>query len=213
MVIKQFLTGGDRNFGYLVADEINKLALIIDPSYAPNQLVQFANQKGYRIKYIFNTHDHFDHTNGNKVIGKLTGIKPLMFGDKDPNTGLKATDGVIFELGNLKITIIHTPGHTSDSICIYVGDAVFTGDTLFVGKVGGTGFGKDAKDEFKSLHDKLLTLPDATRVFPGHNYGVVPESTILNEKKTNPFILQPDFESFLELKRNWAEYKRIHGID
>ena len=212
MVIKQFLVGGDRNFGYLVADENEKMALAVDPSYSPEQLVNFSNQKGYQIKYIFNTHNHYDHTNGNKMIEKLTGIKPLMFEDKDPDSGLRITDGVVLELGNLKITIIHTPGHTPDSICIYVGDALFTGDTLFVGKVGGTGFGQDARDEYHSIHDKLLTLPEATRVFPGHNYGVAPESTILNEIKSNPFLLQPDFDSFVNLKKNWAEYKRIHGI-
>jgi hydroxyacylglutathione hydrolase len=212
MFIKQFLTGGDRNFAYLAADEIEKLAIIIDPSYSPRQLVDFANKQRYQIKFIFSTHNHYDHTNGNKEIEKLTGVKPLMFEDRDAKSGTKIIDGALLELGKLKITIIHTPGHTTDSICIYIGDAVFTGDTLFVGKVGGTGLGKDARDEYNSLHDKLLILPDSTRVFPGHNYGVAPESTILHEKKTNPFLIQPDLDAFIDLKRNWAEYKRIHGI-
>ncbi len=213
MFVKQFLTGGDRNFGYLAADDSTKLAVIIDPSYSPEHIFNFAEEKDYKIEYVFNTHNHYDHTNGNDTIMKLTGIHPLMFGDKDPKSGVTISDGSKFPLGNLNIKIIHTPGHTSDSICIYIGDAVFTGDTLFVGKVGGTGFGADAKAEYNSLHNKLMTLSISTRVFPGHNYGVSPESTILNERKTNPFLLQPDFTSFIDLKKNWLEYKSIHGIE
>jgi len=210
--VKQFLTGGDRNFGYLVADESTKLAVIVDPSYSPKLIYDFAKDNGYEIKYIFNTHNHYDHTNGNNVIKKLTGICPLLIGDKDSKSGIIISDGSHFPLGDLNIKIIHTPGHTNDSICIYIGDAVFTGDTLFVGKVGGTDFGANAHAEYNSLFNKILKLPDSTRVFPGHNYGILPESTISNEKETNPFLLQSDIESFIDLKKNWLEYKRIHGI-
>lgn len=212
MFVKQFLTGGDRNFGYLAADDSTKLAVVIDPSYSPELIYNFAKENNYKIKYIFVTHDHYDHTSGNDEIMKLTGILPLLFGDKDPKTGLAVTDGAEFSLGNLKIKILYTPGHTNDSICVYIGDAVFTGDTLFVGKVGGTDFGAQARTEYDSLHKKLMTLPDSTRVFPGHNYGIAPDSTIAHEKKTNPFLLRPDIESFIDLKKNWGEYKRIHGI-
>ena len=212
MFVKQFLTGGDRNFGYLVADESTKLTVIIDPSYSPKLIYDFAKDNGSEIRYIFNTHNHFDHTNGNNVIKKLTGICPLLFGDKDSKSGITISDGSHFPLGDLNIKIIHTPGHTHDSICIYIGDAVFTGDTLFVGKVGGTDFGTNAQSEYNSLFKKLLKLPDSTRVFPGHDYGILQESTIINEKETNPFLLQPDIESFIDLKKNWLEYKRIHGI-
>jgi len=143
---------------------------------------------------------------------KLSGVLPLLYGDKDTKTGVSVLDDAVFPLGNLEIKILYTPGHTNDSICIYIGDAIFTGDTLFVGKVGGTDFGTLARTEYNSLHNKLMTLPDSTRVFPGHNYGVAPESTIAHEKKTNPFLLRPDVESFIDLKKNWDEYKRIHGI-
>ena len=78
--------------------------------------------------------------------------------------------------------------------------------------MGGTGFGDDAKDEFDSLHSKLLTLPDPIEVWPGHDYGVQPSSTIGDERRTNPFLLQGDFESFVDLKRNWLQYKNEHGI-
>lgn len=202
MFVKRFDVGGDRNFAYLV--ENNGEAIVIDPSFSPEKIIAFAADHKYKIKYIFNTHGHFDHSNGNEIIEKLTGLQVLSFTDLN--------DGDKFPLGNLEITILHTPGHTTDSICLYVGDMLFTGDTLFVGKVGGTGFGDDARAEYNSLHNKLLKLPDETRVFPGHNYGVAVESTIGHERKTNPFLLRGDFESFVDLKRNWAEYKKQHGI-
>lgn len=213
MFVKQFLTGGDRNFGYLIADETSKKAVIIDPSYSPKALVNFAVQeKGYTIEYVFNTHGHYDHSNGNRTIKKLTGKTALLLGDTEPQTGLKVAHDARFPLGELELVIIHTPGHTQDSICLYIGDAVFTGDTLFIGKVGGTDLGAQAKTEYKSLHQGLMKLPDDTRVFPGHNYGTAPESTIKRERETNPFLIQPDFEAFVDLKRNWTAYKEAHGI-
>lgn len=212
MFVKQFQTGGDRNYGYLAADDASKLAVVIDPSYSPEVICEFSKKHGYKIEYVFCTHDHYDHTNGNETMLKLSNVRPLMLGDRDAKSGTVVEDGSQYPLGDLTITVIHTPGHTSESICLYIGDALFTGDTLFVGKVGGTGFGDDARAEYDSLHNKLMTLPDSTRVFPGHNYGTAPESTVLNEKTTNPFLLRPDFESFVDLKRNWLEYKRKHGI-
>ena len=212
MFVKQFKVGGDRNFGYLAADDSTGYAAVIDPSYSPEMIIEFAKQNGFEIKYIFNTHDHFDHTNGNEKAYKMTGLAPLMLDSKDDITGQRVKDGARFPLGELEAVVFHTPGHTADSICILIGDALFTGDTLFVGKVGGTDFGKQAKSEYDSLHNKILKLSDDIRIFPGHDYGVAPESTIGNEKKTNPFILCKDFESFVDLKRNWLEYKKKHGI-
>ena len=212
MFVKQFRTGGDRNFGYLVADEATKEAALIDPSYSPDAIVRFARENHYEIEYVFSTHGHSDHTNGNRAVERLTGKRPLLFETTDPKTGIALKDAARLPLGNLEITVLHTPGHTYDSICLLVGDAVFTGDTLFVGKVGGTDLGAGARAEYDSLHHQLLTLPDETRVFPGHDYGVASQSTIAHERETNPFLVQPDLESFIDLKRNWASYKREHGI-
>ncbi len=212
MFTKQFTVGGDRNYAYLVADKDSRKALVIDPSYSPQQIVDFAKENGYEIEYVFCTHNHFDHTNGNDQIESLTGKTPLVLGDIEASTEIKVENNAVFPLGGLDARIIHTPGHTPESMCIYVGDAVYTGDTLFVGKVGGTGFGKDAEQEFHSLHEKLFTLPDETCVFPGHNYGTAPESTIGHERQTNPFMQQPDLESFIYIKKNWAAYKVEHGI-
>jgi len=212
MLIKTFQTGGDRNLGYLIADETSRRAAVIDPSYDPTSITRFAADAGYQVLLAFNTHDHHDHTNGNAQFEKETGIRPLKYGDVAPQTGTKVEHDATFALGELTVRIIHTPGHTADSVCLLIGDALFTGDTLFVGKVGGTDLGAGARAEYASLHDRLLALPDETRVFPGHDVGFAASSTIGRERESNPFLLRPDVESFIDLKRNWAEYKKEHGI-
>jgi glyoxylase-like metal-dependent hydrolase (beta-lactamase superfamily II) len=202
------LIGGDRNFAYLVGDESTKKAAVADPAYHPEKLLARAEELGLEVMYLINTHGHFDHTSGNDHVLSRTRAK-LICG--------KAKDGAVFSLGRVELKVIHTPGHTTDSICVLAtapGEhgRLITGDTLFVGKVGGTGFGRDARDEYESLHEKLMTLPPETEVWPGHNYGVAPSSTIAHEKETNPFILRENFEAFVDLKRNWAAYKEEHGI-
>ena len=212
MIVKQFRTGGDRNFGYLAADEISGEALVVDASFNPEMIVQFAAEHGFAIKYVFSTHGHEDHTNGNEAISHLIGIAPLLYGDTCPHTGIRVEDGALFSLGSQEVRIIHTPGHTSDSICIHIEDALFTGDTLFTGKVGGTETEEKALMEYQSLHHKLMRLSDNTRVFPGHDYGISPVSSIGHERVSNPFLIQKDFKDFLLLKYNWAAYKKTHGI-
>ena len=101
MFVKQFRTGGDRNFGYLVADEATGKAAIVDPSFSPERIVESAREHRYEIEYVFNTHGHFDHTNGNGMIESLTGKRPLLFGSTDPKTGLAVEDGARLPLGDL----------------------------------------------------------------------------------------------------------------
>jgi hydroxyacylglutathione hydrolase len=127
-------------------------------------------------------------------------------------TFISLADEQVLELGDLRLLVLHTPGHTEDSLCIYFPGAVFTGDTLFVGKVGGTDLGEGARLQYDSLHRKLMSLPPDTAVYPGHDVGVRPTSTIGDESKQNPFLLQPDLEHFVDLKRNWLKYKAEHGI-
>jgi len=198
--IHTFKGGYDRNFFYLVID--GKEALIIDGYSSDKIKKKFDNLE---LKYIINTHSHEDHTEGNNFYKELGG-KIVGFSEGD----IKVSDGDELEFGKTKIRFIHTPGHTEDSICILIDGNLFTGDTLFVGKVGGTGLGKDAKDEWDSLQ-KLMKLPDSTIIYPGHDYGIKEKSTVANEKKTNPFFSK-DFKYFLWLKENWLEYKAEHGI-
>ncbi|MBU1049864.1 MBL fold metallo-hydrolase [Candidatus Bipolaricaulota bacterium] len=212
-MIRTFQTGGNRNLGYLIADDVTSKAVVIDPSYDPEAIAAFATDHGYTVVYAFNTHDHHDHTNGNRAFELKTGVCPLKFHDVDPATGTRVADGAIFPLGEITIKILHTPGHTADSICLFIDNALFTGDTLFVGKVGGTDLDEGARAEYTSLHEKIMALPEDTRIYPGHDVGLRPNSTVAHERSTNPFLLRPDVESFIELKANWAEYKKEHGIE
>ncbi len=212
MVVEQFRTGGDRNFGYLAACESTGEALVVDASFNPEMIVRFAAERGFIIRYIFSTHGHDDHTNGNEKIKLMTALVPLLYGDTCSHTGIRVIDGALFPLGTLEARIIHTPGHTRDSICIHIGHALFTGDTLFTGKVGGTVTEEQALEEYQSLHHKLMVLPGETTVWPGHDYGLSPRSSISVERASNPFLQQKDFSAFLFLKQNWGAYKKAHGI-
>jgi len=212
MLFTQIRAGGDRNFSYIIADEASKEAAVIDPGMNPDDELRYIEDNNLRLVYIIDTHDHFDHTGGNATLKAKTGAKIAMHESAGSRRDIALNDGDILKLGTLELSIIHTPGHTPDSICILAGNELVTGDTLFVGKVGGTGFGRDARDEYDSLHKKLMVLPPETKVWPGHDYGVRPSSTIGDELKENPFILSESFEAFVDLKMNWAEYKREHGI-
>ena len=213
MIFYQIDAGGDRNFAYLMADGDGGKAALFDPPADDSRYRPLLEKHNLEVAYIVATHGHSDHTCGIPDTVKQTGGQAVAHKKSHFDTPLRVDDGDTLELGSLTLTVIHTPGHTDDSICILGGDKLVTGDTLFVGKVGGTDFGEAARKEYNSLHKKLMTLDDNIEVCPGHDYGVAPTSTIGHERKTNPFILRDSFESFVELKRNWLQYKTDHGID
>lgn len=208
MIFEQIAVGGDRNFAYLIADEMTRRAAVVDPAYRPERILARVEELGLGVVYLVNTHDHYDHAGGNEHVLNHTTARLV---------AARAVDGERFSLGSVTLTVILTPGHSPDSLCVLAEEPggpgkLITGDTLFVGKVGGTGFGDDARAEYDSLHEKLLVLPDETEVWPGHDVGVAPSSTLGKEKASNPFLLCRSFEEFVDLKRNWLEYKRKHGI-
>jgi len=211
MIFEQIATGGDRNFAYLVGDEDTRAGALIDPSYDPAKCVKAARKIDIVVKYIINTHGHSDHTNGNETARKRTGAAVVAHESARQPHDINVRDGETLSLGGLELRFIHTPGHTPDGICVLAEGKLMTGDTLFVGKVGGTDFDNGAKTEFESLQ-RLMDLPDDVEVYPGHDYGTAPSSTIRRERETNPFILRKDFDDFVHLKKHWAEYKAEHGI-
>ncbi len=212
MIFEQIDAGGDRNFAYIVADENARVGLVVDPSFDCDLLVARLRAQDLRVRYIINTHSHADHIAGNAVVKKETGALIVAHSSSNAAHDVAVEDGAELDAGRVRARIIHTPGHTLDSICVLADGKLLTGDTLFVGKVGGTDFGEGARREYESLHRKLMSLPDSTEVWPGHNYGVRPRSTIGEEKLTNPFLLRANLSDFIQLKRDWPEYKRLHGI-
>ena len=117
-------------------------------------------------------------------------------------------------VGNVKLDFFHVPGHANDHIVIWLPDQriAITGDILFVGKIGGTSSEKDARTEWNSLHLLLNKLPDDATIWPGHDYGCRPSSSIALEKLCNPFLQCKSIHEFLHLKAEWTEYKIKHGL-
>jgi glyoxylase-like metal-dependent hydrolase (beta-lactamase superfamily II) len=212
MIFYQIDAGGDRNFSYLMADKEGGKAALFDPPRDASRYLSLLDKHSLKVDLIVVTHGHADQTWGGSETKRQTGCRIVAHKRSHVGADIKVQDGDTLELGSVVLEFIHTPGHTDDSICILGGKKLITGDTLFVGKVGGTDYGKGAKKEYDSLHNKLMTLDDDVEVYPGHDYGLEPTSTIGKERKTNPFLLRESFESFVELKRNWLQYKREHGI-
>ena len=133
----------------------------------------------------------------------------------NPGIDTPAHEGDVLRAGSIEAQVLHTPGHTPGSISLYLQleNKVIAGDTLFRGSIGRTDFpGGDAGKQYDAVTRRLFALPDETVVWPGHDYGVAPSSTIGNEAATNPFLLCKNLEEFLHLKDHWAEYKKAHNI-
>lgn len=196
------------NFCYMIGDEATLTCAVIDPAFEPRRIMDEIKAIGYEITHVINTHGHSDHTSGNAAIIEATGaqlciheadaaqvskflsraLSRFMGGKGSPKAGRLLQDHDIIDVGRTPIRVIHTPGHTPGSICLYVDGHVFTGDTLFVGAVGRTDLpGGSLEMLLSSIRDKLYTLPGDTKVWPGHDYGPSPSSTIDAEKRTNPF--------------------------
>ncbi len=212
MIFHQIDAGGDRNFAYLVADAPGGRAALVDPPPDADRYVGLVERDGLNVEYVVITHGHGDHTWGVAEARRRFGARIVAHRSMQLDIDVPVDDGDVVALGELEMRVLHTPGHTDDHICLLVGNKLITGDILFVGKVGGTDLGEGARREYESLHRKLMTLPPETEVWPGHDYGVAPSSTIGHEKATNPFLLRDSFESFVDLKMNWLEYKKKHGI-
>ena len=212
LVFEQIRSGGDRNFGYLIGDRAAREAVLVDPSYSPRMFVDRAREQGLTVTHVINTHSHPDHMNGNEEACALTGAAIAAHPAVRPQVPL--ADGEHLAVGALRLKCLHVPGHCPDHIAVYEPDHdfVITGDLLFVGKVGGTSNDDDARTEWNSLQRLLSELRNSTTVWPGHDYGVRPSSTVALEKATNPFLLCADVDAFLDLKATWAAFKKEHGL-
>jgi glyoxylase-like metal-dependent hydrolase (beta-lactamase superfamily II) len=214
LIFEQIRAGGDRNFGYLLADRDARAGVLIDPSYSPEAFVQRAIDQGVAISHVINTHGHPDHINGNDRAVALTGAAVAAHPDSPARPTYPILDGQLLAVGHLSLQFFHVPGHADDHLVVYEpsNGLLVTGDLLFVGKVGGTATEQDSRTEWRSLQRLLTTIPDMCTVWPGHDYGARPSSSIGMERKTNPFLLCPDEAAFLRLKNEWPEFKRRYGL-
>ena len=190
MLFWQVKGAGD-NFSYIVADEKTRGAMIVDPSSNGPQLNRIIKAENLKPVYIVDTHGHRDHTQDNKELRVLHGARIIAHESSSIPMDEAVVDGDILRVGEVRVQVLHTPGHSPDSICLLLDNKVLTGDTLFVGECGRTDLADgDPEKMYHSLFGKLLKLPDSTEVYPGHDYGSSPSSTIGFEKTTN-YVLRP----------------------
>lgn len=190
---------------YIVFSEETRKGIVIDPGGDADEIIDDLDKNNIDVEYIVLTHGHGDHIGGVKelkeklkapvVIHKkdaemledsalnLTNI--MSMGNIEITPDKTVEDGDTLGFGNLKGTVIHTPGHTKGGMCILVEDSLFCGDTIFKGSVGRSDlYGGDHETLIKSIKEKILTLPDKTTLFPGHGAS----TTVEYERKTNPFL-------------------------
>jgi glyoxylase-like metal-dependent hydrolase (beta-lactamase superfamily II) len=193
-------------FTYLIIDQNTNTCALVDPAFDTKQLLDDIRNKGLNLKYVINTHSHADHIAGNAYIIEKSYAKLMIHRDdvrtmntflnklfarilggrKSPMPRRLLIDGDTIQVGTIRLKVIHTPGHTPGSICLYTDGNIITGDTLFVGAIGRTDLrGGSHQQLIDSIHEKLYTLPPETIVWPGHDYGATPSSTIHQERKTN----------------------------
>jgi len=201
MFFQQIKDVGD-NFSYIIAEESSGSAAVIDPSYNADAIVRLARKKGLRIGYVINTHHHRDHVAGNSKIRSYFGSLIVAHKLSNIEKDTEVVEGDVLKVGALDMRVIHTPGHTPDSICLLVQKKLMTGDTLFVGECGRTDLpGGSSLDMYNSLLNKLVRLDDHIQVYPGHDYGSKPYSTIGEEKRTNYTLENRSLDEFVEFMK------------
>jgi len=200
--------GPMENFIYLIQDAGSNRAAVIDPAWEVLKIIDTAHQKGLQITDVLLTHSHYDHTNGLSQLLEIS--HPQVHLSKAEAHFWASTlhgqfhlheEGDVIELGETKIKVWHTPGHTPGSVCYYLEGHVFTGDTLFVFSCGRCDLrGGDPDQMYQSLKRLGTQLPLATIVHPGHHYANQWTSTIAEEKEGNPFMQFDNHQDFLDYR-------------
>lgn len=188
MQVKTLVLGFLEENCYILVDEKTKKALVIDPGDEEEKILAFLQGENLEVACILLTHGHPDHVGALPALAAATGAKAYLH-EADvrlfhPPSAEKMQESV-FNLGEVKISVLHTPGHTPGSVCFVCPEQIFTGDTLFAGTVGRTDLpGGSGRDLSKSLNEKIALLKDDLIIYPGHG----PSSTIRSEKIRNPFF-------------------------
>lgn len=208
--VDQLRVGRLAVFSYVVTDPVSREAAIVDPGAEPGRILGRVQERGARVRWMIFTHAHPDHVAAGGILeSRLEGVQVALHEDEARRMrrwwhpllirflGGKAVrkadrlveDGERLPLGARVLEVLHTPGHTSGSVCLYCPGHLFTGDTLFVGGVGRTDLpGGSVGDLARSLRGRILPLPGETRIWPGHDYGPVRSSRLEEELRSNPFV-------------------------
>ncbi|HKW05851.1 MAG TPA: MBL fold metallo-hydrolase [Nitrososphaerales archaeon] len=188
-----------KNFSYVVADAKTREAVIFDPAWDVPKLLRILNVNSFKLLYVINTHSHNDHTEGNRELILSTGSKLVTSEKFAGDSDLKVKDGDELKLGGIILSFLLTPGHTPESMCILIGDeAVVTGDTLFIGECGRVDIpGGNPSELFESL-SRLKSLDRSIIVYPGHDYGPFPFTTLREQIDTNYTLRDRTKEEFVK---------------
>ncbi|MBE2261062.1 MAG: MBL fold metallo-hydrolase [Candidatus Accumulibacter sp.] len=203
MILEQIATGGCQS--YLIGCSESSSAALIDPEIRQiDHYLALAARDGLRIHYLIDTHTHADHFSATRELGRRLAVPVVMHrASAAPFVDMRIDDGEMVLLGRLRLQVIYTPGHTSDSMCLLVDNHLFTGDTLLIGATGRTDLPSgDPEALHDSLFRRLLTLDGETRVFPAHDYKGRQSSTIGQEIATNPRLQARDRQAFVDMMRN-----------
>ncbi len=190
---------------YLIACENTHRAVLVDP--VRDKIDRYLSLLGYyqlKLDDIIDTHTHADHRTATFELKDLTGANVIMHRRAPaPYVDIHMDDGETVTVGDLAIKILHTPGHTPDSMSLYVKGKVLTGDTLLIRGTGRCDFaGGDAGAQFEAITQKLFQLPEETQVFPAHDYRGNTMSTIGDEKRLNPRVAGQTKEAYVNIMAN-----------
>ena len=198
MKVYQISVGPMQNFSYIVEDESTHEAIIIDPSWDLDKIIQIIEEQNLNPKYIVNTHWHDDHTRGNEELAAEISTRIVQHEASTLQNDMTVKDGDSIKFGCSELVVYHTPGHSKDSICLVGDGKIFSGDTLFVGNCGRIDLpGGSSRELYHSLFDVISNLDDGLIMYPGHDYGSAQTSTIGNEKMTNPVMQKISEEDFV----------------
>ena len=203
MIFEQLSAGGCKS--YLVGCADTCAAALIDPEISLiDRYLGLASRHGLRIRYLVDTHTHADHFSATRGLAQQLGVPVAMHRmSPAPFVNLRLDDGDMLLVGKLRLQVLHTPGHTRDSMCLRIEDRVCTGDTLLIGATGRTDLPSGDPDALHdSLFNHLLRLDPALLVFPAHDYKGRSNSTIGDEIATNPRLQVRDRAQFSEMMRN-----------
>jgi len=198
MVFHEFQSGGCRS--YLIGCEQSGAAALIDPSLdLADRYAALASRDGLRIWHVIDTHTHADHFSAARTLAPRLGAAIVMHHDsRAPFVDQWVQDGDVIVCGELRLRVLHTPGHTADSICVVLDDRVLTGDTLLLGSVGRSDLPTgDSAALYDSLFNNLFALNPELLVYPAHNYRSAPPTTLAEQRRSNPRLVDVDREQFI----------------
>ena len=203
MIFEQVATGGCQS--YLIGCADTCAGALIDPEVSQiDRYLALATRDGLRIRFVIDTHTHADHFSASRRIAERLGAMTVMHrASLAPGISMRVDDGESIVIGKLRLQVLHTPGHTADSMCLVGADRVFSGDTLLIGGTGRTDLPSgDAEALYDSLFGKLLTLDPTLLVYPAHDYKGRSHSTIGAEIASNPRLQQRDRAAFVQMMRS-----------